>query len=39
MSVVDVLTLLWAFGMFVLTLIGIVIDLVKLGQKNNHLNL
>ncbi|CAK1221505.1 MULTISPECIES: putative holin-like toxin [Fructobacillus] len=33
MSVVDVLTLLWAFGMFVLTLIGIVIDLVKLGQK------
>ncbi|CAK1234701.1 unnamed protein product [Fructobacillus cardui] len=33
MSVVDVLTLLWAFGMFVLTLIGIVIDLIKLGQK------
>lgn len=33
MAVVDVLTLLWAFGMFVLMLIGIVIDLVKLGQK------
>ncbi|CAK1230103.1 putative holin-like toxin [Fructobacillus fructosus] len=33
MSVKDVLTLLLAFGMFILTSIGIVIDLIKLSQK------
>ncbi|CAK1228968.1 hypothetical protein LMG30234_GAICNKDF_00336 [Fructobacillus fructosus] len=37
MSVKDVLTLLLAFGMFILALIGIVIELIKLAQKNNHL--
>ncbi|CAK1228914.1 unnamed protein product [Fructobacillus fructosus] len=33
MSVKDVLTLLLAFGMFILALIGIVIELIKLAQK------
>ncbi|WP_308438118.1 putative holin-like toxin [Fructobacillus tropaeoli] len=36
MSTKDVLTLLLTFGMFILALIGIVIDLIKLSQKNNH---
>ncbi|CAK8053914.1 putative holin-like toxin [Eupransor demetentiae] len=33
MSVKDVITLLLAFGMFILTLIIVVIDLIKLSQK------
>lgn len=33
MSAKDVLTLLFMFGMFILALIGIVIDLIKLSQK------
>ncbi|CAK1248930.1 unnamed protein product [Fructobacillus cardui] len=33
MSDKDVLTLLLAFGMFILTFIGIVIELIKLSQK------
>ncbi|MFC4760519.1 putative holin-like toxin [Fructobacillus durionis] len=33
MSVMDVLTLLIAFGILILTFIGIVIDLIKLSQK------
>lgn len=33
MSVKDVLTLLLAFGMFILALISIVIELIKLAQK------
>ncbi|CAK1253285.1 putative holin-like toxin [Fructobacillus tropaeoli] len=33
MSDKDVLTLLFAFGMFILTFIGVVIELIKLSQK------
>lgn len=36
MSTKDVCTLLLAFGMFILTFIGIVMELIKLAQKNNH---
>ncbi|WP_421823432.1 putative holin-like toxin [Fructobacillus cardui] len=35
-SVTTALQLMLAFGTFVLILLGLVIELIKLSQKNNH---
>ena len=37
-SVVDALNLMFSFRMFIVTLLGLVIAIVKLNHKNNHHN-
>ncbi|WP_076637193.1 putative holin-like toxin [Lactiplantibacillus plantarum] len=39
MSVADALQLMLAFGMFIVALIALIVELIKSQQKNNRLSL